>query len=408
MLLANQFPPDVRVENEAAYLIGAGHEVHLLCRVDAFDGSDGMGPLRELRIHTVRERADLVGWRRHFPNVSLLWFHDARWANEIRTLHRNVGPFDAIHVHDLPLVRTALAVGKKSGAHVVADMHENYPMALPFYTAGRTLSLLGRFLLNPRRWERYERRKLPACSAVIAVADEMQSRLVALGVRRERLTVVENFVDIQRFLSRPVVGAPRDELRASFVIGYVGGLAGSHDLPTAIEAMRDVVRAIPDALLLLAGEGRARTRLEALTADLGLSDHVRFEGWIDFERLPTFLAASDACILPLRKSVQTDSGLANKLFLYMLAGKPVVASDCVGTRRVIEDADCGLLVPPGDSRRLAEALVGLTDPETRAQLGENGRRAVHDRYNWSLSAAKLLSLYAGLHRGRSPSYTPNL
>ena len=86
-------------------------------------------------------------------------------------LARKLGPFDAIHVHDLPLVKTALGAGKRMGARVVADLHENYPMVLPFYSSSESLSRVGRFLLDPRRWEAYERRCVPSCDATIAVTD---------------------------------------------------------------------------------------------------------------------------------------------------------------------------------------------------------------------------------------------
>ena len=75
---------------------------------------------------------------------SLFWFYDARWARRIRQLVAEVGPFDVIHVHDLPLVKTAQRAASKMGAGVVADMHENYPMVLPFYRSGRSISVLRR------------------------------------------------------------------------------------------------------------------------------------------------------------------------------------------------------------------------------------------------------------------------
>ncbi len=393
MLLENRFPPDIRVEGEMASLLGAGHEVHLLCLEDARDEIELPGTLRDLVVHTVTPKAELTGWRRRVPNLSLLWFHNGRWAREIRLLAREVGRFDVIHVHDLPLVKTALRAGTRTGARVVADLHENYPMALPFYIKGRSLSPLGRFLLDPRRWEKYEQRSVPRCSAVIAVADEMGSRLASVGVRPERITVVESYVDVERFLSSPPDLALQDEFRNAFVIGYVGGLGGSHDLATAIRAMPVVARAVPNAVLVIVGDGRKRASLEQLVAEFGIGDHVRFEGWVEFARVPAYLAASDVGILPLVGGVQTDAGLANKLFQYMLAGKPVVATDRAGTRRVVEEADCGLLVPLGDSDGLAGALIRLTDPDLRTRLGENGKRAVHDTYNWSRSATKLLGVY---------------
>src|SRR5437879_314102 len=130
MLLTKPFPPDIRVENEAAALLAAGHDVHLLCTADARDEIDMPGSRRDLVVHTVTPKAERTGGRRHVPNLSLLWFYDARWGREIHVLAHQLGRFDVIHVHDLPMVKTALHAARRMKAHVVADLHENYPMAL--------------------------------------------------------------------------------------------------------------------------------------------------------------------------------------------------------------------------------------------------------------------------------------
>lgn len=393
MLLSERFPPDIRVENEVASLLGAGHDVHLLCREDARDVTELPESIRDLVVHTVTPRADTIGWRRHVPNFPLLWFYDARWAREIRRLARELGPFDAIHVHDLPLVKTALRAGKRMGARVVADLHENYPMVLPFYLSGSSPSRVGRYLLDTRRWEKYERRCVPSCAATIAVTDGMKGRLGSIGVDPDRITVVENFVDPGRFLAHSLETALLNELRDRYVITYAGNFLSDRGLDTALLAMQAVVREVPEALLLLVGDGGTKAELGDLSRDLGLQEHVRFEGWVEFSRLPSYLAASDVCIIPLIRTVQTDTALSHKLFQYMLMGKPVVVSECVEMSRVILDAGCGLLFPPGDSDALAKALIRLRDQELAHRFGERGRLAVQDRYNWARSASKLLAIY---------------
>ena len=232
----------------------------------------------------------------------------------------------------------------------------------------------------------------------------MKSRLVSIGVDPERITVVENFVDRERFLAYPLETALLKELRGRYVITYAGNFLANRGLDTTLQAMQAVVRSAPKALLLLVGDGIARAELEELSRELGLKEHVRFEGWVEFSRVPTYLAASDVCIIPLIKTVQTDSALSHKLFQYMLMGKPVVVSRCAEMSRVIEETGCGLVFPPGDRDSLADALIDLKDEATRTRLGERGKRAVEERYNWSRSGAKLVALYAtlSLETGRRP------
>ena len=403
MLLEKAFPPDIRVENEIATLMAAGHEVHLLCTRDARDRAELPATIQGLRIHTVRRRADLHGWRRRIPNLPLLWFYDARWGGRIRELAKELGRFDVVHVHDLPLVRTGQRAAKRMRALVVADLHENYPMVMPLYTEGAKLTPVSRFLLDPQRWERYEEKSVSTCSAVIAVADAMKLRLSKVGVPSARITVVENFVDIERFLSYPLDAGMREELGDSYLITYAGGFLQNRGLDTTLQAMAKVVQVVPEATLVLVGDGKIRNELETLTRQLGLQQHVRFEGWVEFSRLPSYFAASDVCILPLIQSTHTDATTSHKLFQYMLMGKPVVASASGETGRMIQEADCGLLFPPGDSEALSDALIRLTDPELRERLGERGREAVLDRYNWSRSAARLLHVYEELDSARRAS-----
>jgi hypothetical protein len=107
------------------------------------------------------------------------------------------------------------------------------------------------------------------------------------------------------------------------------------------------------------------------------------------------------CLDPLQRFVDA---LPVKLFEYMAAELPVIVSDLPRVREIVQGADCGLLVDPLDSSSLADAMRRLADsPEERRRLGENGRNAVRERYNWGSEEAKLLELYARLtrkHTGR--------
>ncbi|MBP7411822.1 MAG: glycosyltransferase, partial [Methanoculleus sp.] len=87
-------------------------------------------------------------------------------------------------------------------------------------------------------------------------------------------------------------------------------------------------------------------------------------------------------------------GLPNKLFDYMLCGLPIVASDFPEIRRVVSDAECGLLVDPTNPDAIAGAIIYLMEhPEEAQRMGENGRRAVLEKYNWEEMEGRLLAMY---------------
>lgn len=395
MVLAGvDFPPDIRVEKEARALRDAGHEVVVLCSRlgdrpadDEWEGtrvrrySEPSAPLKAL---TSLERS-LLG-------------RDHRWR---RIVSREIDELalDALHVHDLPVLLSALAAARAAGIPCVADLHENFPAAIaqlrlhqPF--PRNLLSLVD----SSARWERHELAAVRLATATIVVVEEAADRLAARGVSRERLIVVGNTEDVESFAAlrgEPVSPPGR------FVVLYAGAFGGRHrGLDTLVEAMPDVLAAEPEAVLVLVGDGPERKSLERRADELGLDGHVRFDGWQPFERIPSYIEAADVCVVPHRSTPHTETTMPHKLFQYMLVGRPVVVSDCAPLRRVVDDAEAGEIFHAGDPHDLARAIVRLLDPHERARAGAAGRAAAVDRHNWQRSSRDLVELYARLRDGR--------
>jgi glycosyltransferase involved in cell wall biosynthesis len=391
MVLADvDFPPDIRVEKEARSLLSAGHRVILLCH-----GSKGRPAASVWKGVEIIRIAPLPLLLRKLNAVFfVLFLRDLQWKKAVqRTVKAHA--IDAIHVHDLPMVGTALSAARRRRLPVVADLHEHYPVMVRMAFSTRRVRLAERFMW-PSRWERVEKRWAMRCARVLAVVEEMKERLVRKGIRPEAITLVENTVDVDHFLSLGI----REELvrryQGEFVICYVGNFSWYRGLDAAITAMPRILQDIPNARLLLVGDGPAMGQLKRLAASVGLDDKVTFTGRVSFDLVPTYIALSEVCILPLESTPQTEASSPHKLFQYMLMGKPVVVSSCRSLRRVVEGSGAGLVFEAGNTDSYAQAIIRLADPVVRRKLAEAGRKAALEKYNWRTASNSLLATYQRL------------
>jgi glycosyltransferase involved in cell wall biosynthesis len=223
------------------------------------------------------------------------------------------------------------------------------------------------------------------------IADELVEQL---RWPRRKIDVVYNAVELARIDVEAPPGL-REEL---------GGGDGRPLvlMPARLDAQKghrvlfEAIPQIPDATFLLAGEGPERESLEALAAQLGFADRVRFLG--RREDVPQLLAAADVFVLP---SLYEGSSLA--VLEAMAAGIPIVSSAIGGTDELIEDGRSGLLVAPGDAAGLAAALRQvLGDPELRQGLATAARERVEAGLTREAMASRVTGIYREL-LGESPS-----
>jgi glycosyltransferase involved in cell wall biosynthesis len=171
------------------------------------------------------------------------------------------------------------------------------------------------------------------------------------------------------------------------IVGVVARLEAEKGHRTLIDAWPDVLAAVPNAWLLVIGEGSERDALEAQAASLGVSERVVFTG--RREDVPAVTAALDVAVLPSYREAQGLSVLEA-----MALSRPVVASNVGGIPEMIEDGVTGLLVPPNDCSALATAIVKLlTDHPYADMIAKRGHDLVHDRFCVELMVNSIESLY---------------
>ena len=404
MVLRSTYPDDVRVATEARTLAADGHDVHLLCpagEANAEPGTEVVGPITVRRI-PMRERYDAVR-RTVFAARFLLTVTDVGWRREMDRFVRDVDA-DVVHVHDLPLVRTARQVADRYDLPLVADLRENYPEAAGQRRPGMALPrrLVQRTFTPVRRLKRLEAHCVRGADRVLAVTEEGRRHYVEdCQADPESVAVVSNTVDRDRFAgdADPVAGY-EDE----FVLAHVGGFGPHRGLETAIDAMPAVVDRVPNARLLLVGVARedaCERRLRERAAETGVADRITFAGRVDPAEAPRYVAASDLPFVLHRDALHAATTVPHELFRYMAASKPVAVADVGALGRIVREADCGVVVDPEDSVGFADAAVAVAaDPDRAETLGENARAAVDSRYNWAYDAATLRDVYGHLSWSR--------
>ena len=311
-------------------------------------------------------------------------------AYRILKLHRQYC-FDVIHAHDLYMCGGALRAGKRAGIPVVGDLHEVWVSVLGLYAWSTRFP--GKLFISIKRWKRLEKKWANQLDKIIVITEDMRKRYRSLVESNIEIIALPNTINTEAFDHYPIDAEILEPHSSEFTLVYTGTINPQRGLSFLLHAMPLVLQQCK-ARLVIVGDGRIRPELETLANDLHISDHVYFEGWQEQYKIKSYILASDVCLMPLIKSEQTEKAAPHKLFHYMYLKRPQIVTDCAFIQRVVESTDCGLVVPYGDVDALASSIIDLyKNPERRQRMGNNGHRAVLERYNWEISAQSLIEMY---------------
>ena len=217
-----------------------------------------------------------------------------------------------------------------------------------------------------RMLERIEMFLYRRADAIIAVTESFREELVARGVPREKIHVVINGVDLDRYEPRPRDADLEREfgLEGKFVAGYVGTHGMAHALPKVLEAAERLLHRT-DVVFFFAGAGAERAKVEQLVRDRSLHN-VRLIPRQPKERMPALWSVCDLCIVPLRDTPVFATVIPSKIFESMGMGVPILMSLPEGEAvRIVRRTETGVCVRPEDSAAMAEAIAGLADAPAR-------------------------------------------
>jgi glycosyltransferase involved in cell wall biosynthesis len=246
-----------------------------------------------------------------------------------------------------------------------------------------------------------ERHVLRRAAHVFVVSDESRDRAIERGADPRRISIVGNTPEDPAQLAQPApVPTELAGLEDRPVLLFTGILIFDRGVQHTVRAIERVRQHVPDVAFVIVGDGPDAPMIRAEVERLGLQDHVRMTGWVEHARLTGFYQNADVGLLPFLNGGQIRFTLANKLFDYMGAGLPVLASDVPPMRRIVRETGAGELAPAGDPDGLAQALVRMLrrPAAERTDMGRRGAEAVATTYNWAADARRLVAAVDAVNR----------
>lgn len=256
--------------------------------------------------------------------------------------------------------------------------------------AGRARVVVSRRVSFPPRRDPLNRWKYRLPDMFISVSNRVDQVLRDYGIPPSRRAVVHSSVDFARLadppLPRPEIGVPRNAL----MLVSAGALVGHKDHDNLLNALPSVIRAFPEARLVIAGEGELRPELENKIQALGLQDVVRLPG--HRTDAPRIIKAADLYV-----SSSWSEGLGTSILEALACGVPVVATMAGGADEMVIPGETGYLVPCRDPEALADAMIlSLRHREHAREMAEAGREFVQRKFSVEKMVENTLAVYERL------------
>ncbi|NVO66032.1 glycosyltransferase [Methanofollis tationis] len=289
---------------------------------------------------------------------------------------------DIYHCHELGSLFLGVIFKLVNGTKLVYDAHEHWPSQfledIGINDTNILYGLLEKIILK------YELFLSGFSDSILAVSESVAERFNNSG---KPLRVILNVPVLQYSLCVDTCTKNSRELI------YMGGkLQTSHGLQECYDAVTRLRADYPDIILTIVGKLDDRLNL-VLKED---SDHFNITGILPYDKMYKRISEGGIGLVFFQKvSYNMYIGLPNKLFDYMSCGLPVVASDFPEIRRVLEDCKCGILVGGNGRYDIYGAIHYLIkNPDKAREMGENGKKAVEERYNWDRMEVKLFEIYS--------------
>jgi glycosyltransferase involved in cell wall biosynthesis len=377
-------PFDRRVWQECQALRDAGYEISVICPKGRQHDREGHAVIEGIDIHRFSLDAATGGCSGYLREYTVALWRTWRLA-------RRLGHFDVVHICNPPdlLFLVALLL-KRKGSSVIFDQHDLVP-ELYESRFNRGKDLLYRAVVA------LERMTYRVADVVISTNESYRRVAIQRGRRDpDRVFVVRSAPDLSRFTG----GVPDRALKQGkeHLLCYVGVMGPQDGVDYALHALAALRDSRPDdwhAVFL--GSGDCFDEMCALARDLGLEDHVTFNGWTFDAELLAYLATADVALAPDPHSPLNDVSTMNKVLEYMAMSLPMVSFELSETR--VSAGDAARYVPCNDIRQFAAEISALLDdPMERRRRGRTGKARLAGPLSWEYSKTQLVAAYAAALR----------
>ena len=284
---------------------------------------------------------------------------------------------DVYHLHDPELLRIAVRLKKKTGAKVIYDSHEDLPKQVldKHWIPSFIRSSVSKFVYK------YEMKKASQIDGIISVTENICNRFKKANIN---VCLVANYP----ILSEIDLGSVMQHEKEDKAICYIGGLFSTRGIKELVQALEHC-----DAVLNLAGNFSSNSFEEEVKALPGWKK-VNFYGYVGRNEIAEILLKSNIGIVTLHPTKSYKESMPIKLFEYMSASLPVIASDFDLWKPLVLDNNCGVMVNPLNVHEIAKKIEYLLEQKYEAeQMGKSGYEAVHKKYSWKTQEEALVRFY---------------
>ena len=390
MILDYTFPPDPRVENEAQALIDSSHDVFLFCL------KYGNEPKEEniQGIEVRRYKSNKLEYK-----LSALAYTVPLYTNLMAdkiTHFLDNNKIEALHIHDIKIAGAVFKSNKKKSLPTVLDLHDNMPEVMKLYP--HLNKFPGKYIIKPSVWKKREAEFIEKSDKVITVSPEFIEEIKGRGtIEKDKLVLVPNTVRESFYKEAEIDSNILNRYKDNLVILYLGDTHLRGGLQTAILAIKELSKSIPTIKLVIVGTNSTDVILKKQVVDLSIQEFVDFEGWQNVKLFPSYIESSSICISPLHRNIQHDVAYANKIFQYMSLGKPLLVSDAIAQKKLINKIGSGLVHKAEDSKDFENKVLELyNNPDVCSKMGHLGKCFIENEFCWEKASQNLINLYNNL------------